>query len=120
MHYSTEDVPIGGYVIPKNTMVTAFLPSVHLDPERFPEPMKTRPERFLDEKSGKVVNRDMLMPFSIGNENIKFMTLKILNSKLLLQYQKLLLVRRSWCMCFVHYLCLIFALQVPEFVQGKR
>lgn len=66
MHYSTEDVLIGGYVIPKNTMVSAFLPSVHLDPERFPEPMKIRPERFLDEKSGKVVNRDMLMPFSIG------------------------------------------------------
>lgn len=86
MHYSTEDVLIGGYVIPKNTMVSAFLPSVHLDPERFPEPMKIRPERFLDEKSGKVVDRDMLMPFSIGNENIKFMTLKILNSKLLLQY----------------------------------
>lgn len=84
MYYLIEDVLIGGYVILKNIMVSVFLLFVYLDLECFLEFMKIRFERFLDEKLGKVVNRDMLMFFLIGNENIKFMILKILNLKLLL------------------------------------
>lgn len=84
MYYLIEDVLIGGYVILKNIMVSVFLLFVYLDLECFLEFMKIWFERFLDEKLGKVVNRDMLMFFLIGNENIKFMILKILNLKLLL------------------------------------
>lgn len=84
MYYLIEDVLIGGYVILKNIMVSVFLLFVYLDLECFLEFMKIWFERFLDEKLGKVVNRDMLMFFLIGNENIKFMILKILNLKLFL------------------------------------
>lgn len=36
--------------------------------DRFQEPLEFRPEKFVDVKSGKVINRDILIPFSIGNK----------------------------------------------------
>ena len=65
-HVSAEDISIAGYRIPKNTMVTAFFASVHLDPKLYPNPEKFQPERFLGENSGNVNKKEMIIPFSIG------------------------------------------------------
>lgn len=65
-HVSAEDISIAGYRIPKNTMVTAFFASVHLDPKLYPNPEKFQPERFLGENYGNVNKKEMIIPFSIG------------------------------------------------------
>jgi hypothetical protein len=67
-HASTEDVTIAGHVIPKDTIVMGHLKSAHMDPAHFPQPEKFRPERFIDDITGKITNKDRLIPFSIGNE----------------------------------------------------
>ena len=66
-HAATEDVHFRGFLIPKATMILPNLYSVHMDPERWPEPDKFQPERFLDDE-GKIVRREELIPFSVGNE----------------------------------------------------
>jgi cytochrome P450 len=38
---------------------------VHMDPETWREPTKFQPERFLD-KDGQLINKDRIIPFSIG------------------------------------------------------
>ncbi|XP_062567071.1 cytochrome P450 2B15-like [Saccostrea cucullata] len=65
-HTATEDVVIAGHVIPKNSIVMGFLTSSHLDPENFSRPHEFCPERFIDEATGKISNKDHLIPFSIG------------------------------------------------------
>ena len=39
--------------------------SVHMDPETWEDPIVFRPERFLDD-GGKVINKNLAIPFSIG------------------------------------------------------
>jgi len=39
--------------------------ATHMDPDDWQQPQQFRPERFLDE-SGNVVDRDRIMPFSLG------------------------------------------------------
>jgi cytochrome P450 len=53
-------------VIPKNAIVVGILASSHLDPENFSQPYEFRPERFIDEVTGKISKKDHLIPFSIG------------------------------------------------------
>lgn len=65
-HVSAEDISIAGYRIPKNTMVTAFFASVHLDPKLYPNPEKFQPERFFGENYGNVNKKEMIIPFSVG------------------------------------------------------
>jgi len=45
--------------------VMVNLHSAHMDPDDWQQPQQFRPERFLDE-SGNVVNRDQIIPFSLG------------------------------------------------------
>ena len=69
-HSSSEDLIISGHVIPKDTMISPFVSSVHMDPELFPNPDEFRPERFYDEKTGNVINKDTILPFSLGSLSI--------------------------------------------------
>lgn len=64
-HCTSDDVTLGGYFIPKNTMLLPSLYSAHRDQTLWPEPEKFVPERFLDAE-GKLVKREQLIPFSMG------------------------------------------------------
>ena len=64
-HYTTADVAIGNYIIPKGTVVIPSLMNVLLDPEHFHDPHKFDPKRFLD-ANGDFTPDDHVIAFSIG------------------------------------------------------
>lgn len=65
-HTATEDVDIAGHRIPKDSIVLGFLSTSHLDAKNFCQPREFRPERFIDDVTGKVCKKDQLIPFSTG------------------------------------------------------
>ncbi|XP_078588767.1 cytochrome P450 2D6-like [Branchiostoma floridae x Branchiostoma japonicum] len=64
-HFTTSDIFLRGYHIPKATRVEVNIWSVLRDPQLWPEPYKFDPTRFLD-GSGKFVRREELILFSMG------------------------------------------------------
>ncbi|KAF0300661.1 Cytochrome P450 2J5 [Amphibalanus amphitrite] len=64
-HTAARDLSIAGYRIPRGAQITPLLRAVHLDPQRFPEPLAFRPERFLD-ATGKLLPNEALLPFLVG------------------------------------------------------
>ena len=63
-----RDTTIGGYHIPKGTLVDFGLAKLHHDEREWPEPEKFKPERFLD-SDGKFVGWSKLhgfLPFAVG------------------------------------------------------
>jgi len=54
--------------------VIVNLQSVHMDPDDWHEPQQFLPERFLDQ-SGNVIDRDRIIPFSLGTTIILKYTL---------------------------------------------
>uniref|UniRef100_A0A914WHC8 Cytochrome P450 n=1 Tax=Plectus sambesii TaxID=2011161 RepID=A0A914WHC8_9BILA len=64
-HTVTEDVIVGGYRIPRETIVVAQTPSIHLDEKLFPDPYTFSPERHID-ANGHFVKSEHIIPFSIG------------------------------------------------------
>ncbi len=64
-HEASQDTKLNGYDIPKGSLVFSNIWAVHNDPEVWSEPDQFKPERFLDE-NGKLLNREELIPFSIG------------------------------------------------------
>lgn len=62
------DTQVNGYFIPAGTMVVVSVYSVDVDPDTWQRPDLFRPERFLD-ASGNVVDRDKVIPFSIGKRS---------------------------------------------------
>ncbi len=65
-HKASQDTVLGGYHIPKGSLVFANIGAIGFDPERWSEPARFNPDRFLDE-SGKVIKRNDLIPFSTGH-----------------------------------------------------
>ncbi|GKV04522.1 hypothetical protein SLEP1_g16675 [Rubroshorea leprosula] len=63
-HESSQECFVGGYRIPRGTMLLVNLWAIQNDPKIWGEPEKFRPERF----QGLEVNRDgfKLMPFGSG------------------------------------------------------
>uniref|UniRef100_A0ACD5VUZ5 Uncharacterized protein n=1 Tax=Avena sativa TaxID=4498 RepID=A0ACD5VUZ5_AVESA len=61
-HQSTADCKVGGYHIPKDTMMMVNAYAVHRDPTMWENPNEFRPERFEDGKAEGLV----LMPFGMG------------------------------------------------------
>uniref|UniRef100_UPI00358DEC25 cytochrome P450 2J2-like isoform X2 n=1 Tax=Myxine glutinosa TaxID=7769 RepID=UPI00358DEC25 len=64
-HYTTHDITINNYHIPKKTIVFLNLTSVLNDPEKWETPGEFRPEHFLDEE-GHFQKPEAFLPFSAG------------------------------------------------------
>ncbi|KAL1023333.1 hypothetical protein UPYG_G00039360 [Umbra pygmaea] len=62
---ATKDTKIGGYIIPKNTLVLGTLYSVLFDESQWETPHTFNPGHFLDQQ-GRFRNRDAFLPFSLG------------------------------------------------------
>ncbi|KAJ4749467.1 Cytochrome P450 [Rhynchospora pubera] len=61
-HQSRENVSLGGYEIPKGTMLLVNAYQIHRDPSMWDEPTKFKPERF----KGKAELAKRMIPFGMG------------------------------------------------------
>jgi len=61
-HQSTADCKVGGYHVPKDTMIMVNAYAVHRDPTMWENPHEFRPERFEDGKAEGL----LLIPFGMG------------------------------------------------------
>lgn len=66
LHKALVDVEIAGYHIPKGTMLCGNFMATHLDPEHWSEPLKFKPERFLDNEGLILKEMPNFFPFSVG------------------------------------------------------
>ena len=64
-HWTNEDVEVGGFVIPANSIIIPNISEVHHDPKTWGDPEVFRPERFLD-NNGQFVKSERVIPYSIG------------------------------------------------------
>ncbi|KAK7319227.1 hypothetical protein RJT34_03945 [Clitoria ternatea] len=60
-HYSSEEFNIGGFTVPRDTIVLINAWAIQRDPEFWSDPLCFKPERF--EKEGE---QDKLIPFGLG------------------------------------------------------
>lgn len=61
---TTQDITLGGWAIPKGSLLRITLTELHLDARAFPEPQAFRPERFLPDAPPPP--RGAWMPFGAG------------------------------------------------------
>ncbi|KAE9606800.1 putative oxidoreductase [Lupinus albus] len=61
-HLSSEDCTIGGYDVPRNTMVMVNAWAIHRDPELWTDPTSFKPERF----NNGATDTHSLIPFGLG------------------------------------------------------
>ncbi|ESO10870.1 hypothetical protein HELRODRAFT_150185, partial [Helobdella robusta] len=66
-HTTISDCEISGYFIPADTFVLGNIYCAHFNPKIWEEPDVFRPERFI--KDGQIINKDLLVPFSIGKRS---------------------------------------------------
>ncbi|XP_050404552.1 cytochrome P450 2D3 [Patella vulgata] len=65
-HTASRDTVVKGYLIPAGSLVYANMYACHLDSRYWKEPLKFKPERFIDD-TGKVSKHNAsFMPFSTG------------------------------------------------------
>ncbi|KAL6043315.1 Cytochrome P-450 like protein [Balamuthia mandrillaris] len=67
---STEDLEIGGYMVPKETTIMISVLALHRNDKYWPDPDLFKPERFLkSEECGNSVNPYAFAPFSLGRRS---------------------------------------------------
>jgi len=64
-HYTTKAIEVGGYIIPKDTIVFGSLYHIMNNPDEFKDAHTFNPDRFLDE-DGKFVPNNKVTPFGVG------------------------------------------------------
>ena len=64
-HWTNKDVNVGGFTIPKDSIVVPNIWEVHHDTDTWTDPDAFRPERFINDK-GDFVKSEFVIPFSIG------------------------------------------------------
>jgi cytochrome P450 len=67
-HKTIGETYVDGYYVPPNTTILVNLFSAHMDPEIWHDPENFHPDRFLD-SSGSVINKELVIPFSIGKRS---------------------------------------------------
>ncbi|EEF37438.1 cytochrome P450 81Q32 [Ricinus communis] len=65
-HVSSEDCTIGGYKVPRDTMVLVNAWAIHRDPTLWDEPLSFKPERF---DNGEESESFKLLPFGLGRRS---------------------------------------------------
>ena len=65
LHRVTDEVEIGGYIVPPDTIIVPNLYMVHHDPEYWTDPDSFCPERWLSE-DGTLITHKAFIPFSTG------------------------------------------------------
>jgi cytochrome P450 len=61
-----EGVELGGYFLPKGTVVIVSVSTLHEDPNVFPDPTTFKPERWLDDEEKVAKMKQSFIPFLIG------------------------------------------------------
>lgn len=64
-HESSADCTVGGYRVPRGTLLLVNIWAIQNDPELWDDPTKFKPERFVDFQ-GKKEGAFLLMPFGYG------------------------------------------------------
>ena len=65
-HAPVQDTVLNGYDIPEGTVILPNLWAIHHDPDLWKNPDEFNPDRFLNPDTKQVVQREELIPFSIG------------------------------------------------------
>ena len=65
-HYTTSDVHINGFTIPKHSLVVSHLKRIHYDEKYWSDPPSFKPERFYDQDKNKYIPNINLVAFGIG------------------------------------------------------
>lgn len=65
-HIATRDTQLGGYSIPKGTIITGSFFAMHDDPRYWDSPEEFRPERWLNAEGKFVAKKEGFMPFGSG------------------------------------------------------
>ncbi|XP_037088164.1 methyl farnesoate epoxidase-like [Pollicipes pollicipes] len=64
LHRATADIPVAGYIVPKDAWLYINLYAIHHDVEYWGDPFNFRPERFIHD--GQFQPDTHLVPFSVG------------------------------------------------------
>ncbi|XP_047472155.1 cytochrome P450 2L1-like [Penaeus chinensis] len=65
-HSAVTDTQLGGYYIPKGTIIATSAMSMHSDPRYWEKPEALKPERWLDENGKFTTKKEGFMPFGSG------------------------------------------------------
>ncbi|XP_042218258.1 cytochrome P450 2L1-like [Homarus americanus] len=68
-HVATRDTQLGGYYIPKGTVVIGAQETIHHDPRYWNRPDEFLPERWLDQQGKFTPKKEGFLPFGVGKRS---------------------------------------------------